>query len=97
MSIDPKPADNDHKLVLERRCSGLVWRNRGAHDVVQGRAPAVQGYILWGSVESRAKGKAQPEMMSIEESWSEVLPCRCSGLEFRAGRLEVQIRSRWVT
>lgn len=27
------------------------------HDIVQGRAPAVQGYILWGSVQSGAKGK----------------------------------------
>lgn len=65
------------------------------HDIVQGRAPAVQGYILWGSVQSRAKGKVQPAIMTFEERCTEVLPCRCNGPGRWSNRM--QIRSRYVT
>lgn len=54
MAIDPKPAVYLSSLSLDGRRGSLVSRDRGD---AQGRAPAVQGYILWGSVQSRAKGK----------------------------------------
>lgn len=49
-------------------------------EVVQGRAPAVRGYI---SVESDAKGRVTARNISIEKRWTEVLPCRCSNVTLK--------------